>query len=102
MPARCTAGAPAPKRCGWPPPRSVWGPQRARAALEAVGLSSAASKRVAACSMGMRQRLGLAVALVGRPQALVLDEPFNGLDPEAIHDLRQVLRDCAAAGASVA
>ena len=77
------------------------GTQRAREALKAVGLSAAASKRVAACSLGMRQRLGLAVALVGRPRALVLDEPFNGLDPEAIQELRGVLRDFAAVGGAV-
>lgn len=77
------------------------GRQRARDALEAVGLGPAAGRRVAACSLGMRQRLGLAVALVGRPRALVLDEPFNGLDPEAIGDLRAVLRDFADAGGAV-
>ncbi|MGC0143969.1 ABC transporter ATP-binding protein [Pseudactinotalea sp. Z1732] len=77
------------------------GTQRARDALDAVGLGAAAGLRVAACSLGMRQRLGLAVALVGRPRALVLDEPFNGLDPEAIHDLRSVLRDFSATGGAV-
>lgn len=77
------------------------GEARARDALAAVGLESAAGRRVGACSLGMRQRLGLAVALVGRPRALVLDEPFNGLDPEAIHELRTVLRDFAADGGAV-
>lgn len=77
------------------------GEARAREVLAAVGLESASGRRVGACSMGMRQRLGLAVALVGRPRALVLDEPFNGLDPEAIHELRGVLRDFAASGGAV-
>lgn len=74
---------------------------RARAVLRAVGLEAAAGRRVGACSLGMRQRLGLAVALVGRPRALVLDEPFNGLDPEAIHELRGVLREFVAGGGAV-
>lgn len=77
------------------------GQSRARAVLRAVGLEAAAGLRVGACSLGMRQRLGLAVALVGRPRALVLDEPFNGLDPEAIHELRGVLREFVAGGGAV-
>ncbi len=80
---------------------SVTGVGDPRAVLRAVGLEAAAGRRVGACSLGMRQRLGLAVALVGRPRALVLDEPFNGLDPEAIHELRGVLREFAAGGGAV-
>ncbi|KXB63292.1 MULTISPECIES: ABC transporter ATP-binding protein [Olsenella] len=60
-------------------------------ALGAVGLAPAAGRRAKACSLGMRQRLGLALVLVGSPDLLVLDEPFNGLDPEAVRELRATI-----------
>jgi ABC-2 type transport system ATP-binding protein len=60
--------------------------------LEMVGLGDAGRKRAGAYSMGMRQRLGLAAALLGDPQVLILDEPANGLDPEGIRWLRGLLR----------
>ncbi len=69
--------------------------------LELVGLSDAADRRVGAYSLGMRQRLSLAAALLGDPPVLVLDEPGNGLDPQGIHDLRTVLRDRAAQGHTI-
>jgi len=61
--------------------------------IEQVGLGHAASKPVAAYSQGMRQRLGLAQALLGSPTTLLLDEPTNGLDPEGIHDVRALVRE---------
>lgn len=69
--------------------------------LELVGLSDAAEKRVGNYSLGMRQRLGIANALVGDPRILVLDEPANGLDPEGIRWMRSLLREFADAGGTV-
>jgi ABC-2 type transport system ATP-binding protein len=69
--------------------------------LEQVGLADAARRRVGGFSLGMRQRLGLATALIGRPEVLVLDEPTNGLDPAGVRWLRNLLRDMAAEGCTV-
>ncbi|HWL01187.1 MAG TPA: ATP-binding cassette domain-containing protein [Microbacteriaceae bacterium] len=69
--------------------------------LEQVGLAGAADRRVGGYSLGMRQRLGLASALLGDPGVLVLDEPINGLDPEGIRWVRSLLRVLAAEGRTV-
>ncbi len=69
--------------------------------LDLVGLAAAAGKRVKAYSQGMRQRLGLALALLGEPEILVLDEPTNGLDPSGMREIRLLLRRLADAGTTV-
>jgi ABC-2 type transport system ATP-binding protein len=74
---------------------------RADQVLAQVGLGDVAGRRVGTFSLGMRQRLGLATALLGDPQVLVLDEPANGLDPEGVHWLRGLLRHLADQGRTV-
>jgi ABC-2 type transport system ATP-binding protein len=75
--------------------------QRVDEMIELVGLESVAHERVRSFSLGMGQRLGLAAALLGDPDVLVLDEPVNGLDPEGIRWVRDLLRDLAAEGRTV-
>jgi ABC-2 type transport system ATP-binding protein len=74
---------------------------RVEEALELVELAPAAARRVKTYSLGMNQRLGLAAALLGDPELLVLDEPANGLDPAGVHWLRTFLRRFAAQGGTV-
>lgn len=75
--------------------------QRIGEVLETVGLTDAAKIRVKKYSLGMKQRLGLAAALLGEPRILVLDEPVNGLDPEGIRTIRTFLRRYADQGNTV-
>ncbi|MGZ4593193.1 MAG: ABC transporter ATP-binding protein [Actinomycetes bacterium] len=74
---------------------------RVGTALDQVGLSAAAKKRYRKYSLGMRQRLGLAAALLRPRDLLVLDEPTNGLDPQGTREVRHLLREASAAGATV-
>jgi Cu-processing system ATP-binding protein len=71
------------------------------AALERVGLAEAANRKVRGYSKGMRQRLGFAQALLGKPRLLFLDEPTNGLDPQAIHDFYEIIGALKAEGTTV-
>jgi ABC-2 type transport system ATP-binding protein len=77
------------------------GLDRVDAVLELVELADVAERPVRTYSLGMRQRLGLAGALLGEPEVLILDEPANGLDPAGVHWLRGFLRQFAASGRTV-
>ena len=75
--------------------------QRVDEVIELVGLTSAARRKAGGFSLGMRQRLGIAAAMLGDPPMLILDEPFNGMDPEGIIWIRHFLRSLAAEGRAV-
>ncbi|MFC9914910.1 ABC transporter ATP-binding protein [Streptomyces sp. NPDC059862] len=75
--------------------------RRVREVLEAVGLTAVARKKTKGFSMGMGQRLGIAGALLGDPRILMFDEPVNGLDPEGIHWIRNLMKSLAAQGRTV-
>ncbi|MTD53255.1 ABC transporter ATP-binding protein [Amycolatopsis pithecellobii] len=74
---------------------------RAGEVLDLVGLTAAASRRAGEFSLGMKQRLGIATALLGNPGVLVFDEPLNGLDPEGIRWARTLMRNLAAEGRTI-
>jgi ABC-2 type transport system ATP-binding protein len=100
------AGAPQPGRSGrnhllWLAHSQGLSAARADEVLGRVGLDQAGRRRAGGYSLGMRQRLGIAAALLGDPPALLLDEPFNGMDPEGIVWMRGLLRSLAAEGRAV-
>jgi ABC-2 type transport system ATP-binding protein len=74
---------------------------RVDAVIELVGLGSAARRKAGGFSLGMRQRLGIAAAMLGDPPVLIMDEPFNGMDPEGIIWMRAVLRTLASEGRAI-
>ena len=76
-------------------------PRRVDEVIDIVGLHGVAGQRVGGFSLGMGQRLGVAAALLGNPQTVVLDEPVNGLDPEGVLWMRTMLKDLASAGHTV-
>jgi ABC-2 type transport system ATP-binding protein len=77
------------------------GDRRVAALLEQVGLAAVARRRVGGFSLGMRQRLGIAAALLGDPAVLIFDEPVNGLDPDGVRWVRQLMRTLAGEGRTV-
>ena len=83
-----------------PLPRSTW-KEEIKAALNTVGLSDRADDRVSTYSKGMQQRLGLAAALLGKPELVFLDEPTSALDPVGRHDVREIIRGLSARGTAV-
>jgi ABC-type multidrug transport system ATPase subunit len=85
----------------WAATRQAWPPPDLDTALDLAGLGAAIDRRVKGYSMGMKQRLVLAQALMRRPDVLILDEPANGLDPAEIRALREHLAARAAAGVTV-
>jgi ABC-2 type transport system ATP-binding protein len=74
---------------------------RVDAVIDLVGLGSAARRRAGGYSLGMRQRLGIAAAMLGDPPVLIMDEPFNGMDPDGIIWMRGLLRTLAAEGRAI-
>src|SRR5713226_8711842 len=76
-------------------------PEEIERVAELVALAHRLDQRVGTYSLGMRQRLGIAQALLGKPKLLILDEPANGLDPAGIREIRELLRNLAAEGMSV-
>jgi ABC-2 type transport system ATP-binding protein len=74
---------------------------RVDAVIELVGLSAAARRKAGGYSLGMRQRLGIAAAMLGDPPVIIMDEPFNGMDPEGIIWMRRLLRSMAAEGRAI-
>jgi len=83
-----------------PLPRSTW-KEEISTALDTVGLSDRAGDRVATFSKGMQQRLGLAAALLGKPELVFLDEPTSALDPVGRHDVREIIRELSERGTAV-
>jgi ABC-2 type transport system ATP-binding protein len=77
------------------------GAARIASTLEQVGLAAVARRRVGGFSLGMRQRLGIAAALLGDPGVLIFDEPVNGLDPQGVRWIRELMRALAAEGRTV-
>ena len=74
---------------------------RVDAVIDLVGLHSAARRKARGFSLGMRQRLGIAAAMLGDPPVIIMDEPFNGMDPDGIIWIRQLLRKLAAEGRAI-
>ncbi|HEX2192654.1 MAG TPA: ABC transporter ATP-binding protein [Acidimicrobiales bacterium] len=85
----------------WRAAGGAWPPPGLDDALALADLGPALGRKVRGYSQGMRQRLGLAQALLGRPEVLMLDEPTNGLDPGEVREIRRVVRDLAGGGTTI-
>ncbi len=85
----------------WRAGGDAWPPRGLDEALALADLGPALGRKVRSYSQGMRQRLGLAQALLGRPEVVVLDEPTSGLDPAEVREIRRVIRDLAGVGTTV-
>ena len=88
-------------RIHWQEAGAKWSDANVDEALAVAGLGDAIDRKVKTYSQGMRQRLGIARALLGRPEVLVLDEPTNGLDPAEMREIRDLIRRLAARGSTV-
>ena len=97
----CPGGATSPASTRPAPGRAAAPGERVAEALERVGMAKVDERPVKAYSLGMKQRLGLAAALLRKPELLVLDEPTNGLDPQGIHEVRELLIELNEAGTTV-
>ena len=100
-PARCTPAARPITTCWRSPRRTGSRAHGCNELISLVGLDEVARKRAGQFSLGMGQRLGIAAALLGDPEVLILDEPINGLDPEGIRWIRDLLKGLAAEGRTV-
>jgi len=94
-------GRSAASHLGWLADSNGIARRRVREVLEVVGLSDVAGQRVGTFSLGMNQRLGIAAALLGDPETLMFDEPINGLDPDGILWIRNLMKSLAAQGRTV-
>ena len=100
-PRRCTPAGRRTTTCSpWPPPPAS-PERRVDEVIDLVGLREVARKRAGGFSLGMGQRLGIASALLGDPHTVLLDEPVNGLDPEGVRWIRNLLKELAAEGRTV-
>lgn len=76
-------------------------PKRAEEVIDIIGLNQTGKKRVRNFSMGMKQRLGLGMAIINNPKLIILDEPTNGLDPIGIEELRELIKSFSSQGITV-
>ena len=96
-----TRRSPAPRTCGCSPPSAATTRDRSRPCSSTSGSTAAGDDRYRSYSLGMKQRLGIAAALLGDPELLILDEPANGLDPQGVREMRALVGRLAGTGRTV-